>query len=275
VKSIVPMLGERRQDPVWAWVLSCLGIVLALAMFEASADSGLTLAPLYAIPIFLATWFAGLSRGLAVALAALAAWLWLHHPHGGGTVSAPFAGNVLVRATAYIAVTLLVAATRSFIWQSLPRFIGPVHLSGVLTASQFREMAASELARANQDARPLSCAYLEVEGFKRVIELRGPLMATAILTVLGRCLHRSLRRIDIIGRLGPERFLILLPDTTEAESSAVLARLRTQFMRATQSCPVAVDLTIIVLSYSISPARFDDLIHDVSEVVISKRPSRN
>jgi diguanylate cyclase (GGDEF)-like protein len=143
----------------------------------------------------------------------------------------------------------------------------------VLPASQFREVVALQLASAHHDARPLACAFLEVTGFRRVSERHGPAMALAMLGVLGRCMRRCLRRADTVGRLGAERFLVLLPETAAVEATALIEQLRAEFEAATRSCPDGVSLRVVMLSYERSPATLDDLVRDIKALVSASRSS--
>jgi GGDEF domain-containing protein len=124
-----------------------------------------------------------------------------------------------------------------------------------------------ELAGAHRDALPLGCAYLELTGFGRMVELHGPSKALTTLGVLGRCMRRRLRRADIVGRLDAERFLVLLPETGAVEATALAKRLYEEFAVAMGSRPEGLDLRIVVLSYDLAPATLDELVRDVTALV--------
>jgi diguanylate cyclase (GGDEF)-like protein len=262
---------ERLWQPSWNWVLACAGILLLLAVLGSVTGPVLTLGPLYVIPVILATWFAGLQRGLPVALGAVAAWLWGHHPApASGGVDA-YVLNTLVRAGAYVAVAFMLAGMRSALLTNLPRVTGPDCINGIFPASQFREIMSLELDSACRNALPLSCAYLEVSDFRLVSERHGPKMAILVLSALGRSIRNCLRRADVVGRLGAERFLVVLPETRAADVGDVVQRLRTEFTASTRFCPTRVDLGIAVLSYDVPPATLDDLIRDVKALATSRR----
>jgi GGDEF domain-containing protein len=78
-----------------------------------------------------------------------------------------------------------------------------------------------------------------------------------------------------VGRLGAERFLVLLPETAAVDAAALVERLRFDFAAATQSCPDDVDLRIVMLSYELSPATLDDLVRDIKALVSASRASNS
>jgi diguanylate cyclase (GGDEF)-like protein len=271
MKSVATKAVERLRQPSWNWVLICVGILLLLALLGSVTGPKLALGPLYVIPVLLATWFAGPARGLPVALGAVAAWLWGHHPDPASGDIGTYVLNVLVRAVAYVAVALLLSGLRSALLAYFPRLTASDCLSGVLAPSQFREVMSVELASACRNALPLSCAYLEVSGFRRVSERHGPMMAILVLSALGRTIRRCLRRADVVGRLGAERFLVVLPETRAAEVGDVVERLRSEFTATTGFCPTRVDLSIAILAYDVPPATLDDLIRDVKALATASR----
>jgi diguanylate cyclase (GGDEF)-like protein len=174
---------------------------------------------------------------------------------------------VSVTALAYVAIAVLLSALRSATWRYFPYLSASDSINGVLQASHFRQVVTLELAGARRDAPPLACAYLEFTGLRLVSERDGPAMAIAILGVLGRCMRRCLRRADIVGRLGAERFLVLLPETAAVEAVVVLERLRSEFAAATRPCAGGVGLRIVLVSYEVSPVTFDALVRDIKTIV--------
>jgi hypothetical protein len=103
---------SRWDQPSWTWIIGCLVALGLLAAVQAGAGENLAFSPLYVIPVILATWFGGFSRGVAVALGALAAWLW-GHPSAlvSGGLHSDWQ-NALIRAFAYIAVAGVLATLR-------------------------------------------------------------------------------------------------------------------------------------------------------------------
>ena len=264
-------LTTRLRQASWTWVLGCLAALGFLALIQTSAGETVSIAPLYALPIVLAAWFTGLSRGMAIALAALAAWLLGYPVDIVGSGLDTDLLNISVAALGYIGVAVLVSALRTATWRDLPDVGASDSLNGILLASQFRQVANLELAGAQRYARPLVCAYMELTGFRLVSDGEGPALAVALLAVLGRCMRRCLRRADIVGHLRADQFLVLLPDTAAAEATSVLEQLRREFLAASQPCGESIDLRIVLLSYPLSPLTVDDVLRDIKSVLRASR----
>jgi diguanylate cyclase (GGDEF)-like protein len=68
-----------------------------------------------------------------------------------------------------------------------------------------------EVARSARDGKPLALAILDIDHFKRINDSHGHAAGDAVLRGLGRLLRDTVRETDIVGRLGGEEFLLLLP----------------------------------------------------------------
>ena len=259
--------STRSGAPSWTWVVVCLGALGLLALMQAIMGVKVDLAPWYALPVVLGGWFAGVPRGIAIACGALGVWLWGHPAEAVAGGIGPILGSVWSTALAYVALATLSSILRSTRERSLPDLTDSDCLSGVLAGPEFRRVVSDDLFCACRDSLPVACAYLELPGFRLLTEREGPATAIARLALLGRCMRRCLRRADTVGRLGAERFLVLLPGTAAAEASAVLERLHVEFGGATNTRDEGGTLRIVLLAYDRPPATFDHLVRDINAAV--------
>ena len=74
--------------------------------------------------------------------------------------------------------------------------------------------------------QPVACAMIDVDHFKRVNDSFGHAAGDDVLVDMARTLRASLRESDIIGRMGGEEFVVLLPNQTVTTSKPLLDRLR-------------------------------------------------
>jgi diguanylate cyclase (GGDEF)-like protein len=72
---------------------------------------------------------------------------------------------------------------------------------------------------------------LDIDHFKRVNDNLGHAAGDAVLRDIGNCLRDAARETDIVGRLGGEEFLIVLPLAGRGGTDAFLARLRREWGR--------------------------------------------
>ena len=87
-------------------------------------------------------------------------------------------------------------------------------LTGVLNRRAFLDQADAEWVRHRRNNRPLSCAMVDVDGFKQINDTFGHAAGDALLQHIGTLLRASLRATDLPARLGGDEFIALMPDTS-------------------------------------------------------------
>jgi diguanylate cyclase (GGDEF)-like protein len=76
--------------------------------------------------------------------------------------------------------------------------------------------SAQEVFTITRDARkPLSLAYLDLDHFKRINDDFGHAAGDVALALVADMLRRHSRRQDVVGRLGGEEFVVLMPGVNE------------------------------------------------------------
>lgn len=86
-----------------------------------------------------------------------------------------------------------------------------------------------EFARACRLQVPLSAAVIDIDRFKQVNDSQGHQVGDTVLKGLTQLLRQRLRKSDLIGRLGGEEFLVVLPETDLTTAWALLDDIREQF----------------------------------------------
>jgi diguanylate cyclase (GGDEF)-like protein len=86
-------------------------------------------------------------------------------------------------------------------------------LTGVLNRRAFLDHADGEWVRHRRHNHPLSCAMIDVDGFKRINDTFGHAAGDAVLEHIGALLRASLRASDLSARLGGDEFIALMPET--------------------------------------------------------------
>ncbi|APW37463.1 hypothetical protein RD110_09895 [Rhodoferax koreense] len=120
-------------------------------------------------------------------------------------------------------------------------------LTGVLNRRAFTERSAQAIAAAQRHGRPLAVLMLDIDHFKVVNDSHGHAAGDLAIQQVAEVSLRSLRAIDLLGRLGGEEFSILLPETGAEEALATAERLRA----AIAQTPVLLDGLRIMLTVSI------------------------
>lgn len=95
-----------------------------------------------------------------------------------------------------------------------------------------------ELAIARRTRKPLTVLMLDIDHFKSVNDCHGHLAGDAVLRWLAALLRARLRAQDLLGRIGGEEFLALLPATPAEGAGLVLAE-ALRLAVAAEACTVA------------------------------------
>jgi len=99
-------------------------------------------------------------------------------------------------------------------------------LTGVYNRRTMTELATRAIADATRRARPLSLLALDIDHFKRINDEFGHEAGDAALCTFVELVRSSLRREDLISRLGGEEFVVVLPDTDENTAGLLAERVR-------------------------------------------------
>lgn len=124
--------------------------------------------------------------------------------------------------------------------------------TGLLNAAAWEKDAAAEIDRAVRTRTPLAVALVDIDHFKVVNDTYGHLAGDHVLRALSDALRGQLRGYDLAGRFGGEEFILLLPQTREADARNVAERLRTHIASmeipadGDPDCPLQVRITISV-----------------------------
>ena len=118
--------------------------------------------------------------------------------------------------------------------QELERLTRVDGLTGVLNRNTFVELTQRELARARRQGTATTLLLLDLDHFKRVNDSWGHPCGDAVLRHMASLCSSSLRSTDLVGRLGGEEFIILLPGTSIEAGRRIAEKLRQQI----QNTPV-------------------------------------
>jgi diguanylate cyclase (GGDEF)-like protein len=237
-------LSERR---VWLWSMP---IVVAAVVWWFSA-----VVPHYSLRVIV------MSAGTGFALAMMAAallpalraggsvpgrmvfWLslvgiaifgarivWhIRHPHPDGTLFEATASDAL--ALGY-AATAPVFMSLAFLLMHHERAYRQMHtmatvdaLTGVLSRGALEAQGKRLLHESRRLGRPVSLLMIDVDHFKRINDRHGHAAGDEVLRRIAARIRSQMREEDLVGRIGGEEFLALLPGTTGEQARAVASRI--------------------------------------------------
>ena len=153
------------------------------------------------------------------------------------------------------------------------------YLTGIYNRGAIEELAAAQLAQAQRHGMPMSLMVVDIDHFKRINDELGHAAGDKALAETVKLFRGLLRTEDLIGRLGGEEFVVLMPDTDAIQARNAGERLR----RAVANTPLQLDSGEREMTVSIGVAEFrvEDagfarlLLRADSALYAAKRAGRN
>jgi diguanylate cyclase (GGDEF)-like protein/PAS domain S-box-containing protein len=109
-------------------------------------------------------------------------------------------------------------------------------LTGILNRRSFMDLARQQVARAHRFDEPLSVLVLDIDHFKNINDTYGHSTGDEALRMVAGACCGILREYDLLGRLGGEEFVVMLPGVTADEARVVAERLRRSLSRMAIPC---------------------------------------
>lgn len=99
-------------------------------------------------------------------------------------------------------------------------------LTGLNNRRAFLERAEQDVLRAARYDLPTALIMLDLDHFKVINDTYGHPAGDQVLVALSAVLFKSMREVDVVGRLGGEEFAILMPDTMAEAAIQAAERIR-------------------------------------------------
>ncbi len=99
-------------------------------------------------------------------------------------------------------------------------------LTGVLNRRGFMKRLGQEIEKAKRERQVLGLIMTDVDLLKTVNDHHGHLAGDQVLSSFAAVLQENLRLYDVLGRLGGDEFIVVLPDTRDEKTKEIAERLR-------------------------------------------------
>jgi len=119
---------------------------------------------------------------------------------------------------------------------------------------------AEKILEAQEIHSELSVFLFDIDNFKNYNDVNGHVEGDALLRELAQLVSSEVRDEDIFGRFGGEEFLLILPDTSDAEALVVAEKMRASI--AAHAFPFAERQPLGILSVSGGVAAYRIHAHD-------------
>jgi diguanylate cyclase (GGDEF)-like protein len=152
-------------------------------------------------------------------------------------------------------------------------------LTGLSNRRDFMELAEAALIRSERYSRPLSVFMLDIDHFKKINDTYGHQLGDEVLRHLSEIMQKTLREVDVIGRIGGEEFAVLLPETTLDSAAKVAERLREKIslhaIPLASGLPLHFSVSIGVAVLTTKGLNIDTLLNFADEALYQAKRERN
>lgn len=99
-------------------------------------------------------------------------------------------------------------------------------LTGLKNRRSFFDDIEPVIAGSRRRGKPVAIALLDLDHFKDVNDTHGHAIGDDVLRTVARRIEETLRQEQIVGRIGGEEFVVLLPDTSPQQALVAIERVR-------------------------------------------------
>ena len=255
-----------------------LGVVLVtgIATLDWATGPDVSVSLLYVLAVMAVTWIGTRRHGYLVAALAAVDSLAAHAIHGAEPL-VPRPSDIWNAATTFsvlvLTASLLGALRRALLEQR--RLAAVDQLTGALNRRSFSIAAERERLRSAREGRPLTVAYVDLDGFKRINDRLGHREGDRMLRKFSTAVGSSIRGSDLFARIGGDEFAILLPATDAEQAISVLERIRATVAHNVDRDPT-LTVSIGIATYRFPPGDVDTMIADADSLMYrAKRAGGN
>jgi len=221
----------------------------------------------YLIPGGIAAWYIGRNSGFFITFVSMAVWV-ITNIAAGETFSQEIIRywNASIRLFVFIIIIQLLEEFKRALHHE--RLLSHTdHLTGIPNSREFYFQANEELLRATRSKLPLTVAYIDVDSFKRVNDQFGHAEGDHILLVIAQAMACNVRQTDTVARIGGDEFAILLPNTDQNGTMAIINKVQTKLMEEMAKTKSNTTFSIGVITFIHPPTSVDELLQKADEVM--------
>lgn len=130
-------------------------------------------------------------------------------------------------------------------------------LTGLYNRRHFNRVLEQMFSESQRYGHDLSIVMIDLDGYKRLNDTFGHQVGDQLLTMTGKVINATLRKMDVAARYGGDEFVLLLPHAGAAEAESVVERIRVDFKYSSDQMlkrPLGVSMSIGIAASSIVKA---------------------
>ncbi|MBE0624592.1 MAG: GGDEF domain-containing protein [Burkholderiales bacterium] len=154
-------------------------------------------------------------------------------------------------------------------------------LTGLANRRNVLKCAQREIERAARAKRPLAFMMFDIDHFKRINDTYGHPAGDAVLRAVADVVRTELRRIDTVGRIGGEEFLVILPETDQENATVAAERIRStialhEFLIGDARIGITISIGLVVSDITTNSVTVEGVLKTTDEALYAaKNGGRN
>lgn len=263
---LVKWLESCRAHPRFACVLALILAAMVAAADYVSGDH-VPLMACYLPSVTIITWSCSASAGTAFAIICATVWLiddFLGLP--GAELAAEelwHAGSHMI----FFQIIVMTLARLKTVYDQEHQNARTDGLTELLNAKAFHERVEEEIARSQRHRATVSVAFVDCDNFKAVNDTYGHAEGDRLLRTIAHEMRESVRKFDVLARMGGDEFAILLPDTDADDANLVIRRMQEQLSAAMARNDWPVTFSIGVAVHEAPPSCAEELIRGADKLM--------
>lgn len=250
MKTIFNVLEAKHH--VWIWG-TCITFVCIITVVNNQLLTSVSLEPLLLLPVVIASWYGNLFTGLSVSFITALAILFSYDQALLALPTTDALYTALVYMFALCILSILID-NFSTVFRVEEAAAEHDHLTGLLNIRGLTSLIEEEIARTKRYRHPFTIAYIDIDNFKAINDLKGHCGGDIILCKLAKIITTSFRESDYVGRIGGDEFVCLLPETKQPDAKVVFDKLQKNLGRAFCNEDIVVTFSIGVVTFESAPS---------------------
>jgi diguanylate cyclase (GGDEF)-like protein len=155
----------------------------------------------------------------------------------GSRISDKLYGRAELELAGTLSFAAAIALKNSELVEQLHSAATTDELTGLYNRRALEERLAAEISRSLRHQLHTSILLLDLDRFKTINDTLGHAAGDRLLVQVARILRQQCRALDVVGRLGGDEFLVILPMTKPAEAQVFVGRVQASLQAMHESNP--------------------------------------
>lgn len=136
-------------------------------------------------------------------------------------------------------------------------------LTGLNNRRAIMKELEAAVAQSHSQSIPLALIIIDIDHFKQINDAHGHPTGDAVLKSFADIIASSVRQTDVVGRLGGEEFVLILPRATAGTALGAIARIQNRLSAHTFMSNTSVRIGSVTASFGVALVREGELATDL------------